>query len=65
MEEMLDDTLTTEEDVNVEEAADAEVEKLLFEITDGKLDRAALTGIGIETSVRILVVVHLPLFTLL
>lgn len=40
MEEMLDDTLEMEDDEELEEEADAEVDKVLFEITDGKLGAA-------------------------
>lgn len=40
MEEMMDDILEVEDDEEVEEEADAEVEKVLFEITDGKLGAA-------------------------
>ena len=40
MEEMMDDVLEVEDDEEVEEEADAEVEKVLFEITDGKLGAA-------------------------
>ncbi|KZT36831.1 hypothetical protein SISSUDRAFT_920936 [Sistotremastrum suecicum HHB10207 ss-3] len=44
MEEMLDDTLAVEEDDEIEEEADAEVEKVLFELTDGKLGQAGSVG---------------------
>ena len=37
MEEMLDDVMDMEDDEELEEEADAEVEKVLYEITDGKL----------------------------
>lgn len=38
MEEMLDDTLESlDEDEDLEEEADAEVDKVLYELTDGKL----------------------------
>ena len=40
MDEMMDDMLEMDEDDEVEEEADAEVEKVLFEITDGKLGAA-------------------------
>lgn len=39
MEEMMDDMLEDDED-ELEEEADAEVEKVLFDITDGKLGAA-------------------------
>ena len=40
MEEMLEETLNMEEDEELEEEADAEVDKVLFDITDGKLGAA-------------------------
>jgi hypothetical protein len=45
MEEMLDDTLEgLDEDEELEEEADEEVEKVLFELTDGKLGQAGKVG---------------------
>jgi hypothetical protein len=45
MEEMLDDTLeAVGDDEELEEEADAEVDKVLFEITDGKLGQAGTVG---------------------
>ena len=45
MEEMLDDTLeSVDMDEEMEEEADAEVDKVLFEITDGKLGQAGTVG---------------------
>ncbi len=40
LEEMLDDTLAVEEDEELEEEADAEVDKVLFDLTNGKLGQA-------------------------
>lgn len=40
MEEMLQDTLEMNEDDEIEEEADAEVEQVLFELTNGKLGTA-------------------------
>lgn len=40
MEEMLEDTLQMDEDEELEAEADEEVEKVLFELTDGKLGQA-------------------------
>ncbi|KAJ7591046.1 vacuolar sorting protein Vps24 [Mycena floridula] len=40
MEEMLEDTLEMDEDEELEEEADAEVDKVLFDLTDGKLGLA-------------------------
>jgi len=50
MEEMLDDTLEgLDEDPELEEEAEEEVERVLFEITDGKL---GVAGAGKELPVR-------------
>lgn len=40
MEDMLENTLDIEEDEELEEEADAEVDKVLFELTNGKLGEA-------------------------
>lgn len=40
MEEMLEDTLQMDDDEEIEEEADAEVDKVLFELTNGKLGQA-------------------------
>lgn len=40
MEEMLDDTLEMDDDQEIEEEADAEVDKVLFDLTNGKLGQA-------------------------
>ena len=44
MEEMMDDTLEMEGDEDLEEEADAEVDKVLFDLTDGKLGQAGKAG---------------------
>ncbi|KAJ7276457.1 Snf7-domain-containing protein [Mycena haematopus] len=44
MEEMVADTLDLEEDEELEEEADAEVDKVLAELTDGKLGLAGSAG---------------------
>lgn len=44
MEEMLEDTLDMDEDEEIEEEADAEVDKVLYELTDGKLGLAGSAG---------------------
>ncbi|TDL29592.1 Snf7-domain-containing protein [Rickenella mellea] len=49
MEEMLEDTLEMEDDEEIEEEADAEVEKVLFEITDGKLGAAGSVKTDLPT----------------
>ena len=43
-EEMLEDTLDMDEDEEIEEEADAEIEKVLFELTNGKLGEARSVG---------------------
>ncbi len=40
MEEMIDDTLEMDDDEELEEEADAEVDKVLFALTNGKLGEA-------------------------
>ena len=40
LEEMMDDTLAMDEDEELEEEADAEVDKVLFDLTNGKLGQA-------------------------
>lgn len=40
MEEMLDDALQMEDDEELEEEADAEVDKVLYDLTEGKLGQA-------------------------
>jgi charged multivesicular body protein 3 len=49
MEEMLDDTLEGLDDPELEEEAEEEVDRVLFEITDGKL---GVAGAGKELPVR-------------
>lgn len=44
MEEMLEDTLQMDEDEEIEEEADAEVDKVLFDLTNGKLGLAGSAG---------------------
>lgn len=39
---MMDDTLALEEDEEIEEEADAEVDKVLFDLTNGKLGQAGI-----------------------
>jgi charged multivesicular body protein 3 len=47
MEEMLEDTLQMDEDDELEAEADEEVEKVLFELTDGKLGQAGKVDEGL------------------
>lgn len=49
LEEMMDDTLAVEEDEELEEEADAEVDKVLFDLTNGKLGQAG----KVETEVPV------------
>jgi hypothetical protein len=51
MEEMMDDTLDMQEDEDIEEEADAEVDKVLFELTDGKLGMVGSVGTELPVSV--------------
>lgn len=45
MEEMVDDTLEAiDDDEELEEEADAEVDKVLFELTDGQLGKLGTVG---------------------
>ena len=53
MEEMMEDTLTVNEDEGLEEEADAEVDKVLFELTDGKLGQAGSVKTDLPVSVLI------------
>jgi hypothetical protein len=50
MEEMLNDTLDMEEDEELEDEADAEVDKVLAELTDGKLGLAGSAGTELPVS---------------
>jgi charged multivesicular body protein 3 len=50
MEEMMNDTLDMEEDEELEEEADAEVDKVLFELTNGKLGEAGSAGTELPVS---------------
>ncbi|KII95136.1 hypothetical protein PLICRDRAFT_33971 [Plicaturopsis crispa FD-325 SS-3] len=49
MEEMMEDTLEMDEDEELEEEADAEVDKILFNLTDGKLGQAGSVGTELPT----------------
>ena len=40
----MEETLDTVDDEEIEEEADAEVDKVLFELTDGKLGQAGKVG---------------------
>jgi charged multivesicular body protein 3 len=51
MEEMLEDTLDMDEDEELAEEADAEVDKVLFELTNGKLGEAG--SVGADLPVRV------------
>jgi charged multivesicular body protein 3 len=52
---MLDDTLAVEEDDEIEEEADAEVDKVLFDLTNGKLGQAGT----VKTELPVSIAVHL------
>ena len=47
---MLEDTLDMEEDEELEEEADAEVDKVLFDLTNGKLGEAGSVGSEVPVS---------------
>jgi charged multivesicular body protein 3 len=51
MEEMLEDMLEMDEDEELEEEADAEVEQVLFDITDGKLGAAGTVKTELPVSI--------------
>jgi hypothetical protein len=51
MEEMMDDALDVQEEDEIEEEANAEVDKVLFELTNGKLGEAG--SVGTELPVRL------------
>ncbi|KAI0081760.1 vacuolar sorting protein Vps24 [Panus rudis PR-1116 ss-1] len=50
LEEMMDDTLAMEEDEELEEEADAEVDKVLFDLTNGKLGQAGTVQTELPTA---------------
>jgi len=54
MEEMLDDAMDLEEDEEVEEEANEEVDKVLFELTNGKLGQAGTVEIQPPVSTLLL-----------
>lgn len=49
MEEMIGDTIDMMDDDDLEEAADEEVNKVLFQITDGMLGEAGAVGASLES----------------
>jgi charged multivesicular body protein 3 len=57
LEEMVEETLEMEEDEALEEEADAEVDKVLFELTDGKLGEAGTVS-GLPVSCLIFVLLR-------
>ena len=65
---MLEDTLDMEEDEELEEEADAEVDKVLFELTNGKLGEAGSVGSELPVSSSSIIFLlsrcaHLPAVT--
>jgi charged multivesicular body protein 3 len=52
MEEMLEDTLDMDQDEELEDEADAEVDKVLFELTNGKLGEAGSVSTELPVSIR-------------
>lgn len=53
MEEMLEDSLNMDEDEEIEEEADAEVDRVLFELTDGKLGEVGQVGVDLPVQVSL------------
>jgi charged multivesicular body protein 3 len=53
MEEMLEDTLEMNEEEDIEEEADAEVEQVLFELTNGKLGTAGTVSAELPVSIML------------
>lgn len=51
MDDMLEDVLEMDDDEELEEEADAEVDKVLFELTDGKLGQAGSVQTELPVSV--------------
>lgn len=51
---MLEDMLEMDEEEEIEEEADAEVDKVLFELTNGKLGQAGTVGVELPVSPVIL-----------
>lgn len=47
---MIDETVQLEDDEELEAEADAEVDKVLFELTDGKLGQAGSVGTELPAS---------------
>jgi len=63
MEEMLEDTIDIGDDEELEEEADAEVDKVLFELTDGKLGEAGkVTELPVSASSDFILRLRVTLF---
>jgi charged multivesicular body protein 3 len=54
MDEMMQDTLEAMDEEDIEEEADAEVDKVLYDLTDGKLGQAGQVGTELPVSLRFL-----------
>jgi charged multivesicular body protein 3 len=50
MDEMMEDTLEAMDDDELEDEADEEVDKVLYELTDGKLGQAGQVGTELPVS---------------
>jgi charged multivesicular body protein 3 len=50
MDEMMQDTLEAMDEEDIEEEADAEVDKVLYDLTDGKLGQAGKVGTELPVS---------------
>jgi hypothetical protein len=61
---MIDETIQLEDDEELEEEAEVEVDKVLFELTDGKLGQAGSVGTELPVSVAFISISpHLHLYT--
>lgn len=58
---MIDETVQLEDDEELEEEAEAEVDKVLFELTDGKLGQAGSVGTELPASVVLAFPLHILL----
>ena len=61
LEEMMEDTLEMDEDEEIEEEADAEVDKVLFDLTNGKLGQAGTVATEIPVRAFLLIRVYYSL----
>jgi len=60
---MMEETLDTVDDEEIEDEADAEVDKVLFELTDGKLGQAGKVGGELPVSTNGIICLELKIDT--